>query len=148
MPRTVVFEGGFRVAAPADSVFALFSPLGERLWVPGWNPELLHPPGAEWEAGLIFRTREEGQEAIWLITHLDRTQRLVAYHRAEPGRFVATVEVTCAADGNGLTNVRTRYRFVGLTAAGNTEIEAMTPDEYAAKMQRWSGWLSAHFERR
>jgi len=49
-----------------------FSPLGERLWVPDWEPEILHPPGESWAQGLIFRTREEKGDAVWLVTALDR----------------------------------------------------------------------------
>jgi hypothetical protein len=45
---SIELEGGFSVAGPVDSVFELFSPLGEKAWVPGWDPELIHPPGVSW----------------------------------------------------------------------------------------------------
>ena len=38
------FRGHIAIHAPIQASFELFSPLGERAWVPGWNPELLHPP--------------------------------------------------------------------------------------------------------
>src|SRR5262249_45979653 len=66
--KAVRFVGKISLTGPVDEVFQLFSPLGERLWVPDWKPELLHPPGVSWEAGLIFRTREEAGDAIWMVT--------------------------------------------------------------------------------
>ena len=31
----------FRLDAPCEIVFPLFTPLGELAWVPDWNPEIL-----------------------------------------------------------------------------------------------------------
>ena len=139
--RSATFRGGFSLAGPVTAVFELFSPLGERRWVPGWSPELLHPPGVFWERGLIFRTREERGEAIWVVTMLDHQAHAVEYHRVEPGRYVARVTVECSAETEGVTAVRTAYRFIGLSEAGNAEIALMTGDAYREKMERWRGWL-------
>jgi len=46
--------------------------------VPGWDPELLHPPGVEWEEGLVFRTREESggaTEATVTCTFIGLSER-------------------------------------------------------------------------
>src|SRR5439155_8786817 len=80
------FRGQFSIDTAIDTAFELFSPLGERTWVPGWNPELLYPPDVTWALGQIFRTQEEKGEAIWIVTRLDREARRVEYHRVEPGR--------------------------------------------------------------
>ena len=105
--RAVELAGEFTVAGPIAEAFELFSPLGEKRWVPGWNPELVHPPGASWEQGLIFRTREEGKEAVWIVTTLDRAAHKVEYHRVEPGRYVARVSVLCSARAEAKTHVAT-----------------------------------------
>jgi len=139
-PRSKTLSGTLTVDAPVERAFPLFSPLGERLWVPGWDPEVLAPPGAEWEEEMLFRTHDEHGEAVWVITRLDRAAHEVTYHRVEPGRYVARVEVRCTALGEQ-TAVRTSYRFVGLSEAGNAEIDAMTDEEYAGKMERWAGWI-------
>ncbi len=67
-PRSVELQGSFRVNRPVGEAFQLFSPLGEKSWVPGWSPELLHPAGAVWERGLIFRTRGDLREVVWVVT--------------------------------------------------------------------------------
>jgi hypothetical protein len=144
--RSIELEGGLTVPAPPDRAFELFSPEGERAWVPGWDPELVHPPGATWERGLIFRTREESGEAIWIVTALDRAARQVEYHRVEPGRWVARIRVRCRPGAGGGTEVRVAYAFIGLSGAGNDQIAAMTIEAYEEKMRRWQEWIAARVE--
>jgi hypothetical protein len=146
-PVTRTLRGRLAVAGPVDEVFPLFSPEGERRWVPDWDPEILHPASG-WERGQVFRTREERGEAVWVITRLDRTRHEVEYHRVEPGRFVAQVEVRCRAVADHETEVSTAYSFVGLGEAGNNEIAAMTQSAYDAKMARWAEWIGRHLGRR
>lgn len=172
-PRHVTFEGGFEVGAPAEDVFPLFSPEGERAWVPGWDPELLYPPGVTWERGLVFRTAGFGSapapppapsdppassaspaapapasptgEEIWVVTRLDLENRQVEYHRVEPGRCVARIEVRCRPLGPRATAVAVAYTFVGLSADGNAMIAALTDADYRAKMRAWRDRLAALF---
>jgi len=136
------FSGTVLVRGPLDSVFELFSPLGERAWVPDWNPELLHPPGVDWAEGQIFRTKGEHGDAIWIVTRLDRAAHSVEYHRVEPGRHVARVRVTCAGPRDGHTDVSVSYSFLGLSPEGSDEILAMTDAEYEEKMRRWQRWIA------
>jgi hypothetical protein len=145
--RSVELSGGLTVAGPVEQVFELFSPLGEKLWVPEWNPELLHPPGASWARGLIFRTQEEQGEAVWVVTALEREAHEVEYYRVECGRYVARVKVGCRARPDGQTQVTTTYGFVGLSPEGNAEIELMTRELYAEKMKRWEHWISESLAR-
>jgi hypothetical protein len=148
VPRAFQAEGGFTVARPIAEVFELFSPLGEKRWVPGWSPEILHPPGASWEPGMIFRTREESGDAVWVVSHLDRAGHRVEYHRLEPGHYVARIVVSCAERGPGTTDIHTSYEYVGLSDRGNAEIAGMTAAAYAEKMQRWRRWIEELFTRR
>ena len=146
--RSVEFSGGFTIRGPVGQVFELFSPLGEKRWVPEWNPELLHPPGTAWARGLIFRTQEEKGEAIWVVTALEREAHEVEYHRVESGRYVAHIQVACRAGANGHTQVATKYVFVGLSPEGNADIGLMTNELYVEKMKRWERWISESLARK
>lgn len=141
--RAARFAGGFTVASDPDAAFPLFSPLGEKAWVPGWDPELIHPRGIDWAEGLIFKTREELGDAIWVVTRLDRPARHVEYHRVEPGRYVAHVLVDCVPSPVRGTDVTVVYEFVGLSDRGNADIAAMTGEAHAEKMTRWSRMIAA-----
>jgi hypothetical protein len=147
-PRPLTMRGQVRMAADPGEAFHLFSPLGEKLWVPGWDPELLYPPGAEWEEGMLFRTREETGEAIWVVTHLDFNSHTVRYHRVEPGRYVARIDVECRRVGDRATEATVEYSFVGLSESGNRDIAAMTRDAYDEKMARWTRWIADHLAAR
>jgi hypothetical protein len=145
--RSIELSGAFTLPAPPEATFGFFSPLGEKTWVPGWDPELIHPAGATWERGLIFRTREERGEAIWVVTALDPERHDVEYHRVESGRYVARVHVRCSAAG-GQTEVRVTYTFIGLSDVGNQDIAALSQPAYEEKMARWKGWILPHLASR
>lgn len=138
-------KGQIRLSAPVSDAFRMFSPLGEKLWVPGWNPELLHPASATWQEQMIFRTREETGDAIWIITELDMSAHHVIYHRVEPGRYVTRILVDCTASADDITEARVEYSFVGLSETGNREIADMTQDAYDAKMACWEMWINDYF---
>lgn len=145
-PRAITFQGLVPAARGVDEVFPLFSPEGERLWVPGWDPELLHPPDTEWAQGQIFRTQEENGEAVWIVTRLDRGSHEAEYHRVEPGRYVARVRVRCRPRSNGAgTDTSIAYSFVGLSEAGNRDVDAMSEEEFDAKMARWARWIEEYW---
>ena len=144
VPRATTFRGRIRLSGPAEKVFPLFSPAGERSWVPGWDPEFLHPPGVSWGEGLVFRTVEESGPAVWVVSHLNMRTHQVTYHRVEPTLYVARIDVACEEASPGITDVSIVYGFVGLSEEGNKRIDAMTEAEYAAKMARWTGWLGRY----
>jgi hypothetical protein len=144
VPRALTFRGRIRVNGPVENVFPLFSPLGEKSWVLGWDPELLHPPGASWVEGLIFRTVEESGPGIWVVSQLSKSSHQVTYYRVEPTLYVARIDVSCQEVSPALTDVSTVYGFVGLSEEGNQRIGGMTEAEYSAKMGRWSSWLERY----
>jgi hypothetical protein len=78
---------------------------------------------------------------VWLVTLLDPAAYEVEYHRVCSGRYVARVAVRCRSESDDGTGVDVSYRFVGLSPEGNTEIEIMTPEAYAQKMERWKEWI-------
>ena len=142
-PSSIKLTGRLKARGRCDDVFPLFSPLGEKKWVPGWDPVLLHPRGEDWARGLIFTTQEELGEAVWVVAQLDRESCYVEYYRVEPGRYVARVRVQCGDDGVE-TDVSVEYEFVGLSARGNADIAAMRPEDYQDKMRRWESWINSH----
>lgn len=147
-PRTTTFRGAIAVRSEIEDAFPLFSPAGERSWVPGWDPEFVQPSDTAWEEGQIFRTREGKGDAVWIVTRLDRAQHHVEYHRVEPGRYVARITVTCRSSERSRTEVATTYTYIGLSEDGNREIAAMTQTDYDAKMARWTEWIDRHLEAR
>jgi hypothetical protein len=146
-PSWTELVGSLVVGAPVETAFALFSPVGEKSWVPGWDPELLFPSDSSWERGQIFRTRDGRREAVWIVTALDRAAHHVEYHRVETDRHVARVTVRCAPRSERDTDVSVTYLFVGLTEAGCDDIASMTAEAHAERMARWQRWIADHLTR-
>lgn len=142
--KAVCLVGTILLNGSIKEVFQLFSPQGEKLWVPGWAPELLHPPGVDWAEGLIFRTEEEMGEAVWIVTRLDHVTHQVQYYRVEPGRYVAHIVVSCSTVADQLTEANTSYEFIGLSEIGNAEIAQMSQGSYLEKMGRWRMWINEY----
>ena len=143
VPSSRTFSGSLTIKLEPSEAFALFSPEGERLWVPGWQPELLHPQGTDWAEGQVFRTREEYGDAVWVVSLLDRVKCHVVYYRVEAKRYVARIEVK-AIGAKGGSEISVAYSFVGLSDHGNKEIDAMVQSAYNEKLRRWSEWLRTH----
>ena len=145
--RSVTVGGAILLHGPIDQVFPLFSPLGEIHWVQGWSPEILAPRDTDWAEGMVFRTRMDGPEEIWVVAELDVQAHRVVYYRTEPGRLVARVEVRCRALDHGRTEASTTYSYVGLSAAGNAHIAEWTDAAYRAKMERWERNINEYLRR-
>ena len=96
--------GDVHVPLPPDDAIALFTPEGERAWVPGWDP---HHHGAT-----VFATGHAGADTIWVTT--DREPRRMRYARVTPGVHAGTVEVRCHPDGDH-TRAEVTYHLSSLS---------------------------------
>jgi hypothetical protein len=124
----------FRLDAPCARVFPLFTPLGERAWAPGWEPELLS--GRE-DRGSVFRTRAHGAETLWIVTDYRPAQGRVSYARLKQGSNFGIVDVECRDDGRG-SAVTVRYTLTGVTREGETSVREFLEDaHYDAFMREW-----------
>jgi hypothetical protein len=80
------YTGSITVPLPPKQALTLFTPEGERAWVPGWDPQHL--------SDTVFTT----DHATWVV--LDAPPGAVRYARVTPGHHAGTVEVHCRPAGN------------------------------------------------
>ena len=139
--RNIELKGDFLIPMKIGRVFPLFSPLGERSWVPGWNPEIVHPPEAEWEEDMVFRSGGTLHDAVWTVTRLDVSTFSVSYFRVEGTDLTAHIDVECRPVSAESTEVSVRYAFVALSEKGESEIETMSQGDYDQKMIQWKRWI-------
>jgi hypothetical protein len=144
-PAHVERSGVLRVDLPLDRAFALLTPEGERLWVEGWDPEYLHPPGggALPAPGTLFRTRHGGEETLWLVLAFDADAAAVDYARLTPGSRVGTVSVRARAVGEAGTEAEITYRLTGLSPDGNEKLLDMAPEGFLAMLRRWEAAIQS-----
>jgi hypothetical protein len=78
--------GIIHTGLPPETAIALFTPEGERAWIPGWDPH--H------HSDTVFTTHG----TIWVVLPTGEPHT-VRYARVTPGRHAGTVEVRCEGDG-------------------------------------------------
>lgn len=140
-------RGEVALALPPDEAFPLFTARGELLWVPGWQPEFVHPPSGELELDQVWLTGAGDELTHWLVVALDRDGRRVEYARITPGSRLGKVivEVAPAAAGGaaGGSVARVRYVMTGLSPEGNEVLEQLEAG-YGGMMEKWAELLAAY----
>jgi hypothetical protein len=129
-----VLHGTVDVPLPSQQALALFTPAGEREWVPGWDPRF--PAG---EDATVFLTHER---TIWVIA--DRTPSSMRYARVTPGVHAGTVEVRCEPAGPG-TRAHVTY---DLTALGDPAALDRFAAGYDAMPAEWERLIHDALEAR
>ena len=137
-PRlTVRRRGSLRVGAPLARAFPFFTPDGERLWVPGFDPQYLHPLTGEQGAGAIFTTAHGGEDTLWMVLRFSPSEGVAEYARVTPGSRGGTVRVALEADGEAGTRATITYDLASLSDAGDQVLAAFTESAYAAMLLDW-----------
>jgi hypothetical protein len=141
MAHHVELSGCLRVSAPLAQALVFFTPEGERRWVPGWDPEYLHPLDGACAAGLVFRTRHGGELTLWLVSRCDPEAGAIDYVRITPDSRIGTVSVRCAlSDGGTATTVS--YRLTALSPAGEAALDAFA-GAFAPMLASWERSIAA-----
>lgn len=130
-------SGTLRVAAPFEQAFFFFTPDGERLWVPDFDPAYLHPLSENQEAGAIFSTRHGGEDTLWMVLRFSPREGVAEYARATPGSRRGTVHVRLEPIDGNATQATVTYDLVSTSAAGDAVLGALTEVAYAAMLTDW-----------
>jgi hypothetical protein len=130
--------GSLVLPIPLAQAFPLFTAEGERSWVPGWEPQYLHPPHPSDAEGTVFRTDHGGEETFWLVLRHDPFEGAAVYGRFTPGSRLGTVKVQCVERTTSETVVNVTYSLTALSASGDEVLAAMTPQAYDAMLEEWS----------
>lgn len=115
----------------------MFSPEGERAWIPTWDPAYLHPDHPSNDPGTLFRTTHGDEETLWLVLTYSPSEATARYARFSPGSRVGTVQVRCHEEAPARTRVSVSYSLTGISPAGNAVLTALTPEKYAAMLYDW-----------
>ncbi len=139
-PLHVEREHTITLPAPLAVVAPLFTPSGERSWVPGWDPRPLHPAGGGDRDGAIFVTSEGGETTLWATALHDPAGGRYRYVRVTPGSRSALVDVLLEPADTARaasTAVTVRYAITALSERGNAYLRAWTAEAFAAGIEGW-----------
>jgi hypothetical protein len=142
----VTRSGSIRLPAARERVFPFFTAEGERMWVPGWQPQYLHPDHPSNDAGTVFRTNHGGEETLWLVIRHEPDQGIATYGRFTPNSRLGTVHVECVDVSPSETRVTVTYQLTALTEAGAKVLQAMTVEAYSAMLDEWRDVILAKLD--
>ena len=127
-------------------VFPLFSPLEEKKWENGWNPDFLYPPKGEFVENLVFKTKSSNnseKEFNWITSYLNTKDRLVIYTVFTVNR-VWTIKVRCEDMGKNKTEAEIKYTFTSLNEKGIAINRESLEKMYKEKLKDWETAIN-HF---
>ncbi len=134
-------SGQFELPVSAAKAIHFFTPEGERVWVPAWNP--VYPAGeASESSGTVFTTDAHGVETIWVVQKINRNDNSSAYSRVTPGHHAGTVKVQCVDQADGGCVVTVAYDMSLLPGSDPTGLDAYDDSSFAAMMDEWAGEVS------
>ena len=147
MMHSVEHTKSFAMAVPIARLFPLFSPEGEKLWVPEWDYENVmgHTELAE---DYVFLTRTHDHragEAVWVVKRYEPEAHLVEFYKVEPGDKVGTIRVRCTLLEPDRTEVEVTYRYQALSATGEAFVAGFTTGAYSEFIGEWQTLLERHF---
>ena len=129
-----VFSHEFELPFPPSEAMVLFTPKGEEIWVPGWNPRYVDPPRGETREGMVFSTHDD---AVWWTCLLWDPAGEARYLRLTPGVKFARVHVRCAPCGEGATQVQISYDWHAINEEGAREIAELGQEGFTHEIAKW-----------
>ena len=145
--KSVEHTLAFELQQPVSEVFPLFSPEGERYWVPGWDYQNVMGTTELFE-DYVFLTESHDHgttTAIWLVKRFDPETHSVEYYKVEPDDKIGLVIVCCVAQAAERTKVKVTYRYVALSKKGEDFISGFTAEAYEGFIGKWQSLLSQYF---
>jgi len=145
--KSISHTRAFEIAQPVAKLFPLFSPEGEKYWVPGWDYDNVMGTTELCEDYVFLtKTHDHGTtDAIWLVKKYDRQAWLVEFYKIEPGDKAGVVTVQCTELGAARTNVEVTYKYTALSATGERFVEGFTEAAYAEFIAEWQTLLADYF---
>ncbi|MEJ2420574.1 MAG: hypothetical protein P8018_02410 [Acidobacteriota bacterium] len=140
----------FELDVPADELFPLFSPEGEKLWAPGWDYKNIMGT-TELSEDYVFLTRKHDHsaaEAVWIVKAFDPESHFVQYYKIEPGIKIGVVTVKCEALAPSKTKVQVTYKYIALSPAGEKFVTEFTENHYEQFINEWQKHLTNYFDQR
>ncbi|MBE9535239.1 MAG: hypothetical protein IMF03_09565 [Proteobacteria bacterium] len=146
--NSIKHSAGFSIDQPIDQVFPLFSPEGEKRWVPDWDYENVMGT-TELSEDYVFLTRAHDHavsDAIWLIKQYLPDDWLIQFYRVEPEEKIGVVTVQCSKTNECMTHVEVTYRYIALSDEGRNFIDSFTIESYEKFIDEWRVLLLQYFE--
>jgi len=133
---------------PIADIFPLFSPEGEKHWVPGWDYEnVMGTTELSDDYVFLTKTHDHGtSDAIWIVKKYDPKLHFVQFYKIEPGEKIGVVTVKCTELEASKTMIRVTYKYLALSKGGEEFITVFNESTYEKFIDEWQKFLTNYFK--
>jgi hypothetical protein len=142
--KSINHTKSFSLDFPISKLFPLFSPEGEKHWVPGWDYENVMGK-SELSEDYVFLTKTHhhgATDAIWIVKAYDPESYFVQFYKIEPGYKVGVVTVQCTELNPTKTNIQVTYKYQALSTTGEEFIAGFNERAYEEFIGEWQRLLT------
>jgi hypothetical protein len=145
--KTISHTKSFEMAVSIAELFPLFSPEGEKDWVPGWEYEnVMGTTELSEDYVFLTKTHDHGTaNAIWIVKKYDPKSHFVQFYKIEPEDKIGVVTVKCTELEAERTQVEVTYKYTALSATGEMFVSEFSESVYDVFIREWQILLSDYF---
>ncbi len=139
------------VNAGIEKSFPLFTPIGEKVWADGWDPEIIWLPEKLIAEHMVFKTEPsdlfKGRESeyVWTVSKYSPEEYFVEYTVFTPERLW-NITVICKKAMEEKTAVSVTYSFTGLNEEGNSKNRFHLEGMYSENLKDWERAINQYLE--
>jgi len=142
--HTNAFEMFFAIA----DLFPLFSPEGEKKWVPDWAYENVMGT-VELSEDYVFLTKTHDHrttDAIWIVKKYDPRLYFVQFYKIEPEDKIGLVTVKCTELEAKKTKIQVTYKYIALSPTGERFVSQFSKSVYDKFIDDWQALILNYLE--
>jgi hypothetical protein len=146
--KSISHTKAFEMDYPIAELFPLFSPEGEKYWVPDWDYEnVMGTTELAEDYVFLTKTHDHGStDAIWVVKKYDPKSHFVQFYKIEPQNKIGIVTVNCTELEAIRTKVQVTYKYIALSAKGELFVSKFNESAYEEFIDEWQTLLSKYFE--
>jgi hypothetical protein len=146
--KSIAHTKAFKMNVPIADIFPLFSPEGEKHWVPGWDyKNVMGTTELSDDYVFLTKTHDHGtSDAIWIVKKYDPKLHFVQFYKIEPGEKIGVVTVKCTELEASKTMIRVTYKYLALSKNGEEFITVFNESTYEEFIDEWQKLLTSYFK--
>ena len=146
--KSICHTKTFEMDLPVTELFPLFSPEGEKYWVPDWDYEnVMGTTALSEDYVFLTKTHDHGTtDGIWIVKKYDPESHFVQFYKIEPGDKIGVVTIQCTALEVERTEVHVTYKYIALSEKGERFVSKFGESAYEEFIEEWQALLTDYFE--
>jgi hypothetical protein len=145
--KSINHTKSFEIDISIEKIFPLFSPEGEKLWVPDWDYiNIMETTNISENYVFLTKTHDHATtNAIWIINKYEPQSYFIQFYKIEPKDKIGIVTIKCFKLASVRTNVRVTYEYISLSQNGEKFISEFNESIYEKFINEWQILLSNYF---